>query len=78
MSNLGDCQSVITNIINESEDVVIKERMLDAVLETMEVYEDLQTMIEFINTRIMPRLHPQSKLKEYFYDKIHYYKLLIG
>ena len=78
MSNLGDCQSVIANIINESEDVVIKERMLDAVLETMEVYEDLHTMIEFVEKWVIPELHPHSKLKEYFYDKIHYYKLLIG
>ena len=78
MSRLDDCKSIILSIVSESNNVDVKELKLDCVLETMEVYEDLQTMIEFINTRIMPRLHPQSKLKEYFYDKIHYYKLLIG
>ena len=78
MSNLGDCSCIILSIVSESNDVDVKQLKLDCVLETMEVYEDYHTMIEFIEKRIIPKLHPKSKLKEYFNDKIHYYKLLIG
>lgn len=78
MSRLGDCKSIILSIVSESNNVDVKELKLDCVLETIEVYEDLHSMIEFIEKWIIPQLHPQSKLKKYFYDKIHYYKLLIG
>lgn len=69
---------MILSIVSESNNVDVKELKLDCVLETMEAYENLRTMIEFIEKWVIPELHPQSKLKEYFYDKIYYYKLLIG
>ena len=78
MSQLGDCVSIILGIVCESNDVDVKQLKLDCILEIMEVYEDYHTIIEFIEKSVIPKLHPQSKFKEYFNDKIHYYKLLIG